>query len=350
MTRTRFTKGHGTRNDFVLLADTKGELDLTPELVRALADRRGGIGGDGVIRLVPTALVPESREVLAEDPHAIWFMDYRNADGSVAEMCGNGVRVFAAFAERLGLVSFAGGTEVPVGTRAGVKRVRKEADGWFAVDMGRWFLPGGRPALHDGYDATVVVRGWEVPRPALSVDLGNPHTVLAVAREDLLDRADLTEAPVVEPHPAHGTNVELVVPLGETTADDGTLVGRVRMRVHERGVGETPSCGTGACAAALAVRVWGGPDAPDTWLVDVPGGTVRVRALEGDRVELAGPAELVYAGEVDLASFLPAPVAAGAEGAADAGPEEDDGSEAAPRTDSGEGAPDGTPDPERTAV
>ncbi|MBN0041493.1 diaminopimelate epimerase [Cellulosimicrobium cellulans] len=305
MTRTRFTKGHGTRNDFVLLADTKGELDLTPELVRALADRRGGIGGDGVIRLVPTALVPESREVLAEDPHAIWFMDYRNADGSVAEMCGNGVRVFAAFAERLGLVSFAGGTEVPVGTRAGVKRVRKEADGWFAVDMGRWFLPGGRPALHDGYDATVVVRGWEVPRPALSLDLGNPHTVLAVAREDLLDRADLTEAPVVEPHPAHGTNVELVVPLGETTADDGTVVGHVRMRVHERGVGETPSCGTGACAAALAVRVWGGPDAPETYLVDVPGGTVRVRALEGDRVELAGPAELVYSGEVDLASFAP---------------------------------------------
>nr|WP_308202277.1 diaminopimelate epimerase [Cellulosimicrobium cellulans] len=317
MTRTRFTKGHGTRNDFVLLADTTGKLDLTPELVRALADRRGGIGGDGVIRLVPTALVPESREVLAEDPHAIWFMDYRNADGSVAEMCGNGVRVFAAFAERLGLVSFAGGTEVPVGTRAGVKRVRKEDDGWFAVDMGPWFLPGGRPALHDGYDATVVVRGWEVPRPALSVDLGNPHTVLAVAREDVLARADLTQAPVVEPHPAHGTNVELVVPLGETTADDGTLVGRVRMRVHERGVGETPSCGTGACAAALAVRVWGGPDAPDTWLVDVPGGTVRVRALEGDRVELAGPAELVYSGEVDLASFLPAPAAPAPERAAD---------------------------------
>ena len=305
MTRTRFTKGHGTRNDFVLLADTKGELDLTPELVRALADRRGGVGGDGVIRLVPTALVPESRDVLAEDPHAIWFMDYRNADGSVAEMCGNGVRVFAAFAERLGLVSFAGGTEVPVGTRAGVKRVRKEDDGWFAVDMGPWFLPGGRPALQDGYDATVVVRGWEVPRPALSVDLGNPHTVLAVAREDVLERADLTEAPVVEPHPSHGTNVELVVPLGETTADDGTVVGHVRMRVHERGVGETPSCGTGACAAALAVRVWGGPDAPDTYLVDVPGGTVRVRALPGGRVELAGPAVLVHAGEIDLAALVP---------------------------------------------
>jgi diaminopimelate epimerase len=306
MTRTRFTKGHGTRNDFVLLADTKGELDLTPELVRALADRRGGIGGDGVIRLVPTALVPESRDVLAQDPHAIWFMDYRNADGSVAEMCGNGVRVFAAFAESLGLVSFAGGTEVPVGTRAGVKRVRKEGD-WYVVDMGPWFLPGGRDALRAGFDATVVVRGWEVPRPALSVDLGNPHTVLALAREDLLADADLTGAPVVEPVPPRGTNVELVVPLGETVEEDGTVVGHVRMRVHERGVGETPSCGTGACAAALAVRVWGGPDAPDTWFVDVPGGTVRVRALPGDHVELAGPAELVHSGEVDLDRLLEPP-------------------------------------------
>ncbi|MBD8079226.1 diaminopimelate epimerase [Cellulosimicrobium arenosum] len=322
MTRTRFTKGHGTRNDFVLLADTKGELDLTPELVRALADRRGGIGGDGVIRLVPTAHVPEAHRVLAEDPHAIWFMDYRNADGSVAEMCGNGVRVFAALAERLGLVNLADGAELAVGTRAGVKHVRKEADGWYAVDMGTWFLPGGRPALDDGHDAAVVVHGWDVPRPALNVDLGNPHTVLAVAREDVLAGADLSRAPVVEPTPAHGTNVELVVPLGEAEAADGTIVGRVRMRVHERGVGETPSCGTGACAAALAVRVWGGPDAPDTWLVEVPGGTVRVRALPGDHVELAGPAELVYSGEIDLDTFsvVGPETVAGASAVDDSGP------------------------------
>lgn len=331
MTRTRFTKGHGTRNDFVLLTDTKGELDLTPELVRALADRRGGIGGDGVIRLVPTALVPESRDVLAQDPHAIWFMDYRNADGSVAEMCGNGVRVFAAFAESLGLVSFAGGTEVPVGTRAGVKRVRKEDDGWYAVDMGPWFLPGGRDALRAGFDATVVVRGWEVPRPALSVDLGNPHTVLALAREDLLEDADLTSAPVVEPVPPRGTNVELVVPLGETVEEDGTVVGHVRMRVHERGVGETPSCGTGACAAALAVRVWGGSEAPDTWFVDVPGGTVRVRALPDDHVELAGPAELVHSGEVDLERLL-GPGAAGVPGAVAGEWRTDDAPQDAPAT------------------
>ncbi|WP_265523307.1 diaminopimelate epimerase [Oerskovia flava] len=314
MTRatTRFAKGHGTRNDFVLVSDTSGTLDVTPEMVRALTDRRGGIGADGFIRLVPTALVPESRAVLAEDPHAIWFMDYRNADGSVAEMCGNGVRVFAAFAEHLGLLDLApraDGSPAPavaIGTRAGVKRIAKEPNGWYAVDMGPWHLPGGREALDAGFDATVVVAGWEVPRPALSVDVGNPHTVLALAREDLLEGADLTQVPTVEPTPAHGTNVELVVPLGEETADDGTLVGHVRMRVHERGVGETQSCGTGACAAALAVRVWGGPQAPDVWRVDVPGGTVRVRALDTGHVELAGPAALVFTGEIDLAALVPA--------------------------------------------
>ncbi|MHA7134952.1 diaminopimelate epimerase [Oerskovia turbata] len=317
---TRFAKGHGTRNDFVLLADLEGSRDLDADTVRALADRRSGIGGDGVIRLVPTAYVPESAQILAEDPDAIWFMDYRNADGSIAEMCGNGVRVFAAFAERLGLVdlgpaasdgarSAQDGAAAPaprtlaVGTRAGVKRVRKEANGWYAVDMGPWFLPGGREALDEGFDAAVAVRGWDVPRPALSVDLGNPHTVLALPQEDELDAADLTETPDVAPLPPHGTNVELVVPLGEEVSVDGTVVGRLRMRVHERGVGETESCGTGACAAALAVRVWGGPAAPDVWLVDVPGGTVRVTALEGGRVELAGPAEIVFGGEIDLASF-----------------------------------------------
>ncbi|GAA3216075.1 diaminopimelate epimerase [Oerskovia jenensis] len=314
---TRFAKGHGTRNDFVLIADLEGSRDLDAEQVRALADRRSGIGGDGVIRLVPTAYVPESAQVLAEDPDAIWFMDYRNADGSIAEMCGNGVRVFAAFAERLGLVDLDATDAAPgddateaaaprvlaVGTRAGVKYVRKEANGWYAVDMGPWFLPGGRTALDEGFDAAVAISGWEVPRPALSVDLGNPHTVLALPQEDELAAADLTQAPVVSPLPPHGTNVELVVPLGEEVSVDGTVVGRLRMRVHERGVGETESCGTGACAAALAVRAWGGPASPDVWLVDVPGGTVRVTALEGGRVELAGPAEIVFGAEIDLAAL-----------------------------------------------
>jgi diaminopimelate epimerase len=310
------TKGHGTQNDFVLLDGRDGGLRepgaLDAELVRALADRRAGIGGDGVIRLVASADLPEGAAVLAEDPAATWFMDYRNADGSIAEMCGNGVRVVAEYARRLGVWDPAAG-ELVLGTRAGVRRVREVAPAvggpgaaqptWYAVDMGAWHLPGGTEAAAVGFDAQVAVTGLDVPRPALSVDVGNPHTVLALAGEAELADADLTRAPLVEPLPPHGTNVELVVPLGEERDATGTPVGRVRMRVHERGVGETRSCGTGACAAALAVRTWAGAGAPDVWLVDVPGGTVRVAVLPDGHVELAGPAVLVADLDVDLAAL-----------------------------------------------
>lgn len=294
------TKGHGTRNDFVLLDDAAGDLDLTPALVRALADRRAGVGGDGVIRLVRSDAAPDAAVALAEDADAAWFMDYRNADGSVAEMCGNGVRVVAAFAERLG--AWDGVGELVLATRAGVRRVRRLAadevpDGdpapWYEVDMGVWALPGGDGAVDAGGDAQVAVAGLDVARPALSVDVGNPHTVVVLPDARALEAADLTRAPLVAPAPPHGTNTELVVPLGE--GPDGA--GRLRMRVHERGVGETESCGTGACAAALAVRTWAGTAGPDVWWVDVPGGTLRVRVV-GDRVLLAGPAELTYDADV----------------------------------------------------
>ncbi|GGB97324.1 diaminopimelate epimerase [Cellulomonas carbonis] len=300
--RLQVTKGHGTQNDFVLIDDRTGGLDLSPRLVRALADRRAGLGGDGVIRLAPSATLPEGRDCLDTDPGATWFMDYRNADGSVAEMCGNGVRVVARFAEELGLWSDG---ELVLGTRAGVRRVRRTADPddaaqpWYAVDMGPWDLPGGPAAVAAGGDAEVLVTGLAVARPALSVDVGNPHTVLAVADTDELAAVDLTTAPAVTPTPPHGTNVELVVPLGEQVDATGEVVGRLRMRVHERGVGETRSCGTGACAAAMAVRTWAGQDAPAAWLVEVPGGRVRVRALADGHVELAGPAVLVADAVVD---------------------------------------------------
>ena len=299
------TKGHGTQNDFVLL-DGRHTPALDTALVRALADRRAGIGGDGVIRLTASVDLPEGVALLADEPAATWFMDYRNADGSIAEMCGNGVRVVADYARTLGVWDPAAG-ELVLGTRAGVRRVRRvdppagspDAD-WYAVDMGEWQLPAGEQAAAAGADAEVTVAGLAVPRPALSVDLGNPHTVLALADEAELAAADLTRAPDVLPVPPHGTNVELVVPLGESVAADGSTVGRLRMRVHERGVGETRSCGTGACAAALAVRTWAGDQSPTVWLVEVPGGTVRVTAMPGGRVELAGPAVLVAELDVDV--------------------------------------------------
>lgn len=283
-----FTKGHGTQNDFVLVSDPDGAIDLSPDDVRWLADRHAGIGGDGVIRVVRTRAAPE---VADQADLAEWFMDHHNADGSPAEMCGNGARVFASYLRRAGLVPD-DGLPLRVATRSGPKDVRFEGD-LIAVDLGAWHIVGGDAALADGGDATVAVAGLPGSVAGLSLDLGNPHTVLLLPAEADLAAADLTVAPVVDPAPPLGTNVELVVPLAP---------GHVVMRVHERGVGETRSCGTGAAAAALAARAWavaGGGEADDEWRVDVPGGTVWVRVL-GGRVELVGPAVLVADGVVDL--------------------------------------------------
>jgi len=281
-----FTKGHGTENDFVLVPDLDASRDLTVEQVRLLADRRAGIGGDGVIRVVPTQAAVEAH-VRAQAANARWFMDYRNADGSAAEMCGNGTRVFAAYLRREGLET---ADEFEIATRAGLKLVRFE-DGLIAVNLGDWRISDPDGARANGYDALVKVAGHD-PMPGLSLDLGNPHTVVALPDSADLAGLDLTRAPEINPQPPLGTNVEFVRPLGD---------GHLSMRVHERGVGETRSCGTGAAAAALATRWWAGESADaDVWRVDVPGGTLRVRALPGQQVELAGPAVLVADGTTTL--------------------------------------------------
>jgi diaminopimelate epimerase len=286
-----FVKGHGTENDFVLVPDLDGGLGLSAARARALADRRAGIGGDGVIRVLPTEAA-EDQDVRDQAPHARWFMDYRNHDGSLSEMCGNGTRVFAAFLRREGLET---ADEFAIATRAGVKHVRTEGEG-FVVGLGPWRLTDAARAERDGFDALVHLVDDD-PFSALSIDLGNPHTVVALPEQVDLDAVDLTRAPVVRPEPEHGTNVELVRPMGP---------GHIAMRVHERGVGETRSCGTGACAAAIATSFWAGSlDTGATWLVDVPGGRLTVRLLPDHGVELAGPAVLVADGTIDL-SRLPA--------------------------------------------
>lgn len=287
-----FTKGHGTGNDFVIIEDADGALDLAPEQVRALCDRNFGVGADGVLRVVRSTATPEGAAALAEEPGAEWFMDYRNADGSVSEMCGNGVRVFAHYLLRSGLATLEPGSTLPIGTRAGVRDVLRSQTG-YQVDMGRWRLAGGEPLAR--------AAGLSVARPGLGIDVGNPHVVVALASEDELEGLDLNPTPILEPAPADGANVEFVVP-GEPLVRDG--VGRVRMRVHERGSGETLSCGTGAVASALAVRHWAGERAPHEWRVEVPGGTLGVRmfpAEDGEHVALSGPAQLVFRGEIDLA-------------------------------------------------
>ena len=268
-----FLKGHGTENDFVLLPDHDGTVhgDLDPARVRALCDRRAGIGADGVLRGVRTAAYDASQAADAE-----WYMDYRNSDGSLSEMCGNGIRLFARHLVEEGL-SDAGGP-IPVATRDGLKVLRVEGDR-VTADM-------GSPKLLGETTVAVVDRSW----PARHVDMGNPHAVAFVA--DLAEAGPLREVPTYDEavYP-EGVNVEFVVRRGER---------HVAMRVHERGSGETRSCGTGACAAMVATAMVDSVARPATYRVDVPGGTLEVTWTEDDRVLLAGPAVVVARGTTDL--------------------------------------------------
>jgi len=291
MPTLQFTKGHGTGNDFVVYSDPDGTSDLTPKQVAAICDRHFGVGADGILRAVRSASLADGGAALAEDSEAEWFMDYRNADGSLAEMCGNGIRVFALFLAENGLADIAPGQTLPIGTRGGVRDVQRNASG-FQADLGRWSFDSAEPLVR--------ARGLSVPRPGLAISVGNPHVVVALATDDELDELDLTFIPILEPEAAHGANVEFVV-ASDPMVRDG--VGHIRIRVHERGSGETLSCGTGAVASALATRFWAGAGAPSQWRVEVMGGTVGVRmfaAEDGEHVSLSGPAELVYSGDLSV--------------------------------------------------
>jgi diaminopimelate epimerase len=272
--RIEFWKGHGTENDFVLLPDPDGALTdvLTPALVAALCDRRAGIGGDGVLRVVRSAAYDDPDAVPARSA-AEWFMDYRNADGSVSEMCGNGVRVFGRYlAEHQGVDASA---TVAVGTRGGTKTLTFEGD-LLSVDM-------GAPEVLGDTKVGVGSRSW----PALHVSMGNPHAVVFV--ESLDDAGPLREAPEHDTgeYP-DGVNVEFVVRRGER---------HVAMRVHERGSGETRSCGTGACAVMVAAALADGAGPGTSYRVDVPGGRLEVAWTDVGRLVLTGPAVLVAHGE-----------------------------------------------------
>ncbi|MBC3844187.1 diaminopimelate epimerase [Streptacidiphilus sp. 4-A2] len=281
----RFLKGHGTENDFVIVPDPEGRIELGPELVARLCDRRAGIGADGVLRVVRSQAHPEARAMAAE---AEWFMDYRNADGSVAEMCGNGVRVFVRYLVQAGL---APGGELAIATRAGVRTVRVAPDGpqgpgAVTVGMGRAQLPGP-----ERIEVAVGGRSW----PALNVNMGNPHAVAFV--EDLAHAGDLLTAPPVSPAGAYptGVNVEFVVDRGPR---------HVAMRVHERGSGETRSCGTGACAVMVAAARRDGLDPavtgePARYTVDLPGGSLEIAELADGTIEMTGPAVILAEGVLD---------------------------------------------------
>jgi diaminopimelate epimerase len=287
VTTLHFTKGHGTGNDFVLFADPDGKADLNRLQVSHLTDRHKGIGADGTIRAVRSKSIKAGAAALKENPAAEWFMDYRNADGSPAEMCGNGIRVYVEYLIREGLLELAVGDTVPIGTRGGVRTVTRLEDG-YEVDLGPFVVVPG--------EVTVQTSASEVARPGLAVGVGNPHVVVALPDSEELMDLDLHHRPLITPAPPEGANVEFVVTDVPFIVEG---VGNISMRVHERGVGETQSCGTGAAAAALATREWAGEGAPDSWLVRVPGGQVRVTVVDG-RVLLAGTAHLVFDGELEV--------------------------------------------------
>jgi diaminopimelate epimerase len=281
-TGPRVLLGHGTENDFVVLPDPDGSVwpedRLDPAMVRRLCDRRAGLGGDGALRVVRSALVPDAPDVLGEDlDRCEWFMDHRNADGSHAEMCGNGIRLFLHVLVTEGLLD-RGACEdgVLVGTRGGSRRVGAAPDGSYWVDMGsaRPFGEGKTQLSGQGF-------------PGLAVSMGNPH--LACLTDVDVDTLDLSTQPAFDASLfPDGVNVELI-----NVLEPGA---HVRLRVFERGVGETRSCGTGACAAAYAALVATGR-AEGTVVVDVPGGRLSVRVDAGTTV-LTGPAVIVATGEL----------------------------------------------------
>ena len=184
------------------------------------------------------------------------------------------------------------GSTLPIATRAGIVDVTRSASGHYQADMGRWEFTG--------VDPLVLARGLDVARPSLAITVPNPHVVVALASRAELSALDLSSAPLMDPEPQAGANIEFVVPHDPLVVDG---VGVITMRVFERGVGETQSCGTGAIAAALATRHWAGEVAPHHWRVEVPGGTLGVRMFateEGEHVSLSGPATLVFTTAVEL--------------------------------------------------
>ncbi|MFE7721851.1 diaminopimelate epimerase [Nocardia rhizosphaerihabitans] len=281
-----FSKGNGTQNDFVVLPDPQARLDLTADRVAALCDRQRGLGADGALR-VATASALVDAGVLDALPAGVggddWFMDYRNADGSIAEMCGNGVRVFAHYLNASGMESR---TEYVVGSRAGARPVVVHAagpvDGEVTVDMG---------VVRELGSSTATLGGWALP--GIGIDVGNPH--LACVDEgltpDALAKLDLAVSPGFDPDLfPHGVNVEILTALGADNAVD--------MRVYERGVGETRSCGTGTVAAAAAALTAAGVPVgtgSGEVTVRVPGGQVRVTIDQG-RAWLRGPSVLLASG------------------------------------------------------
>jgi diaminopimelate epimerase len=260
------TYGHGTHNDFLILFDPDDQLTISAEQVAAMCNRSAGIGADGLIRIIKN--------------DGKWFMDYRNADGSIAEMCGNGIRVMARYLvakghQRVGIFA--------IDTRAGIKHLRVPADDDISVNMGK---------VYDEMEqVSASVNGTTYS--GFNINVGNPHAV--VFTDDLSSLGSLETAPTVTPAGSYpeGVNVEFV---------EITAANEAKMRVHERGSGETQSCGTGTCAVALAATMKSGQQLPSRWVIYPPGGRLIVDIDGHSNATLTGPAELIK--DYDVSSYL----------------------------------------------
>ncbi len=268
----RGTYGHGTHNDFILIEDVEDAVDLAPEQIARICNRESGAmssdrqGADGVI--------------IIKKRGGKWFMDYRNSDGSLAEMCGNGIRVMARYIVERDLQ---GEGIFPINTRAGMRYLAVPRDGDISVNMGKV------EEIYGEIEVTVGDKSWT----GYNINVGNPHAVVFV--DDLADAGALLEAPHVEPADEYpdGVNVEFV-----RTLENGELA----MRVHERGSGETQSCGTGTCAVALAASVAAKKPLPSRWVINPPGGRLVVEIDGHSNATLIGPA--VIMNDVQLDEYL----------------------------------------------
>lgn len=261
------TYGHGTHNDFLIFFDPDDQLTLSSSAITAMCNRKSGIGADGVIRIT-------------KSDDGKWFMDYRNSDGSIAEMCGNGIRVMARY-----LVSKGHQREgiFAIDTRAGIKHLRVPAEDDISVNMGK---------VYDESEAiTATANG--VTFEGFNINVGNPHAV--VFMDNLETLGSLEDAPIVSPISSYpeGVNVEFVELMPNHEA---------KMRVHERGSGETQSCGTGTCAVALAATLQSGESLPSRWVIYPPGGRLVVDIDGHSNATLTGPAILLE--DHDVSSYL----------------------------------------------
>lgn len=291
MTRIRFTKAHAAGHDFIVIEDAEDRLALGRPAIATLCDRHLGVGATGVLRLVRSIHVAAGREGLEVEPDAEWFVDAARADGTATAERVDGARIAARVLAERGLVRFAADGTVPIATRDGVAYLRLVGDE-LAVDLGRWRLAGGEPLVETA--------GLDVARPALGLDLGEPHLVVALSSGEELDLVELHRPPAIDPVPIDGASVAFVVPCDPFILD-GT--GQIEVRLHARDAGEVPASGAGVAAAALAVRYWAGQGAPLQWKVTTPGGICEVRIVQvadGEHVLTSGPVGIAFVGETEL--------------------------------------------------